>query len=49
MNFSTIIVLLILNAIVKGAWVAAVAQPVLLTLGSLFAALNQDDLKIQPI
>ena len=34
---------------VKGAWWAAAAQPVILTLGAVLGALNLDILDVQPI
>ena len=49
MKLVTIFILSVLSTIVKGAWIAAVAQPVLLSLGTIFTALNYDVNEIQPI
>ena len=42
MKLFTIIVLLALSAMVNGTWWAAAAQPIILSIGALFAALDLD-------
>ena len=49
MQLNTIIALLALVEIVKGAWLAAVTQPVLLGLGAIMGALNMDVFDAQPM
>ena len=49
MKLREIFVLFTLSAIVKGIWLAAVAQPVILGLGALLAALDLDVLDLQTI
>ena len=47
MKLSVIIALFSLSAIVKGAWLAAAAQPVILTLGAILGALDLDILDFE--
>ena len=42
MKLSIIIALSTLSAIVKGLWLAAAVQPVLLSIGAIWAAIDQD-------
>ena len=42
MKLLIIIVLLALSAMVNGSWWAAAAQPIILSIGALFAALDMD-------
>ena len=48
MKFSIIYVHFILIAYVRGAWLAAIVQPVIVGLGAVLTALNQDGLDIEP-
>ena len=49
MKLAVIFALLTLSVIVKGAWLAAAVQPVILTLGAVMATLDLDVLDLQPI
>ena len=49
MKLSSIIALFTLVVLVKGAWWANLAQPVILGLGAAFAALDLDLVHLQPI
>ena len=49
MKLNTILALLMLIVMAKGAWLAAAAQPVILGLGALLGALNMDVFDAQPI
>ena len=44
-----IFALFTLSVIVKGTWLAAAVQPVILSLGTVLAALDLDVLDVQPI
>ena len=47
MNLINIFALFTLSVIVKSAWWAAAVQPVILSLGAIFSAIDQDVLDIQ--
>ena len=47
MNLINIFALLTLSVMVKSAWWAAAVQPVILSLGAIFSAIDQDVLDIQ--
>ena len=49
MNFKVIFALLSLFVIVEGAWWAAAVQPVILSLGAVLSAIDQDVLDVQSI
>ena len=49
MKLKGIFALLALSVVVKGTWWAAAVQPVILSLGAVFTALNHDVLDINPI
>ena len=49
MQYNTIFVLTTLIVMVKGAWLAAVTQPVILGLGAVMGALYMDVFDAQPI
>ena len=49
MKLSSIIALYTLVVIVKGAWWATLAQPIILGFGAAFAALDLDLVHLQPI
>ena len=49
MQLNTFFALFTLVMMVKGAWFAAVAQPVILGLGAVMGALNMDVFDAQPI
>ena len=49
MKLSNILVLFSLIVIVKGAWWAAAAQPVLLGFGAVLTALNQNGLDVESL
>ena len=49
MKLNTILALLMLIVMAKGAWLAAAAQPVILGLGALLGVLNMDVFDAQPI
>ena len=49
MKLSIIFALYTLSVIVKGAWWAAAVQPVILSLGAILGALDQDVLNVEPI
>ena len=42
-----LIALFLLNVIVKGAWLAAVVQPVIFSLGAVLSALDSDLLDVE--
>ena len=42
MNLNSFLALVTLCVVVKGAWLAAAVQPVILGLGAVFTALNLD-------
>ena len=49
MKLRDIFALLSLSVIVKGTWLAAAIQPVILSLGALFSAIDLDVLDVEPI
>ena len=49
MKLTSIIILLTHIVMVKGTWLAATVSPVILSIGSLFTAVNQDVLDIHPM
>ena len=49
MKLKVIFALYTLSVIVKGTWWTAAVQPFILSLGSVFAAIDQDVLDIEPI
>ena len=49
MQLITVFVSLTLIVIVKGAWLAAVTQPVILGLGAVMGAFNMDVFDAQPM
>ena len=48
MKLKGILALFSLCVIVKGTWLAAIVQPVILGFGAVLTALNQDDLELDP-
>ena len=49
MKLKVIFALYTLSVIVKGMWWTAAVQPVILSLGAVFTAINLDVLDIEPI
>ena len=47
MKLANIVALFTLSVIVEGTWLAATVQPIILTLGAMFGAIDQDVLDIE--
>ena len=49
MKLKDILVLFTLSLIVEGTWLAAAVQPIILSLGAVFSAIDLDVLEIESI
>ena len=49
MKSFSILAILSLSVIVKGAWWTAAVQPIILTLGAVYTAIDRDILDLEPV